>query len=438
MNSKDPKQPILNHDFVFKERGKADVFTSKWSLRYLGMALALFITSITPSFGQVSPPSWEQFIPEKQIIEWRRHMHAHPELSFQEYETSQYVEDILKTFDHIEVIRPTETSVLGILKGSKPGKTVAFRADIDGIPVLEDPSLHDFTSKNEGVSHTCGHDAHTALLLGTAATLSQLKDEISGTIYFIFQHAEEVPPGGAIDIVNSGKIDEVDAFFGMHIIPDFPVGHVGILPKIGSTTSDVFELTILGKGTHGSMPHLGIDPVVIGAEIVTSIQSHLTRQTPPDETTVVSIGKFQAGEVANVIPEKAELAATIRTSSRQTRELVEKSIKSTIENTVNSYGATYELDYQPGYPAIENDDSLNQLVRESATKVLGEAQVFDAPAMMASEDFANYRRIAPIAYFILGIGDGPANHNPAFNPDEASFTNGVRVQVQTLLDYLNQ
>lgn len=405
-----------------------------------GMLCTLLLFSI-PLMAQKNlshHAKWQQSIPEKEIIEWRRHLHANPELSFKEHKTSQYVADILESFGNITVIRPTATSVIGLLKGDKPGKTVAFRADIDAIPVPEQTGLHDFTSKVPGVSHTCGHDAHTAILLGTAATLAKMQNQIQGTVYFIFQHAEEVPPGGAIDIVRSGAIDKVDAFFGMHIIPNFPVGHVGILPAIGSTTSDLFELTIFGKGTHGSMPHMGIDPIIIGSEIVTSIQSHLTRQTPPDQTTVVSVGKFQAGDVANVIPEKAELAATIRTSSQTTRELVENSLKSTIDHIVKSYNGTYELDYQEGYPAIENNDYLTGVVRQSAIEAIGKEHVFEAPAMMASEDFANYRKIAPISYFILGIGDGPANHNPAFNPDESSFLNGVKVQVQTILNYLSK
>lgn len=410
---------------------------------YLTASIAFFILLFidTPVMAQnvtQNTSEWQQSIPEQKVIEWRRYLHENPELSFEEHETSKYIANLLESFDHIEVRRPTETSVLGILKGNKPGKTVAFRADIDAIPVPEAPDLHDFTSKVEGISHTCGHDAHTAILLGTAYTLSKMQEEIEGTVVFLFQHAEEVPPGGALDIIASGAIDQVDAFFGMHIIPDIPSGYVGILPAIGSTTSDLFELTIFGKGTHGSMPHMGIDPIVIGSEIVTSIQSHLTRQTPPDQTTVVSVGKFQAGDVANVIPEKAELAATIRTSSQETRELVEKSIRTTIDNIVKSYNGTYELDYQEGYPAIENDEYLTDIVRQSAREAIGDERVFDAPAMMASEDFANYRQIAPISYFILGIGDGPANHNPAFNPDESSFSNGVKVQVQTILNYLSE
>lgn len=429
-----------------KNKGKTkDISIGKRPLLYIylttGIASFILIFLNSPVMAQKvtqNTPAWQQSIPEQKIIEWRRHLHENPELSFEEHETSKYIANILESFDNIEVTRPTETSVLGILKGSKPGKTVAFRADIDAIPVPEAAGLHGFTSKVEGVSHTCGHDAHTAILLGTAYTLSTMPEEVEGTVVFLFQHAEEVPPGGALDIIASGAIDHVDAFFGMHIIPNFPVGYVGILPAIGSTTSDLFELTIFGKGTHGSMPHMGIDPIVIGAEIVTSIQSHLTRQTPPDQTTVVSVGKFQAGDVANVIPEKAALAATIRTSSQETRELVEKSIKTTIDNIVKSYNGTYELDYQKGYPAIENDKYLTEIVQQSAIQAIGDEHVFEAPAMMASEDFANYRQIAPISYFILGIGDGPANHNPAFNPDESSFLNGVKVQVQTILNYLSE
>lgn len=405
---------------------------------FLCVITVLFMANNSTSLYAQQRQDWEKHIPTQKIIEWRRYLHQHPELSFQEVKTSKYVEDILKSFGNIQTIRPTPTSVIGILKGKKPGKTVAMRADIDGIPVQEQENLHNFVSKVKGVSHTCGHDAHTAILLATASTLSKIQQEIEGTIYFIFQHAEEVPPGGAIEIVNSGKINDVDAFFGMHIIPDIPAGKIGILPKIGSTTSDVFELTIIGKGTHGSMPHLGIDPIIIGAEIVGSLQSHITRQTPPDQTTVVSVGKFQAGEVANVIPETASLAATIRTSSAQTRELVEKGIKSTIDNIVKSYNGTYELDYQKGYPAIENDEDLNSLVQKSAIEAIGESNVFNAPAMMASEDFANYRKIAPISYFILGIGPGPANHNPGFNPEESSFIAGVKTQVQILLNYLDK
>ena len=376
-------------------------------------------------------------IPSSKIIEWRRHIHQNPELSFKEVNTSQYVEDLLKTFGNIQVSRPTSTSVLGILKGAKQGKTVAFRADMDALPVQEETELS-FSSKVSNVSHACGHDAHTAMLLGTAATLSKMKNQIHGTVYFIFQHAEEQPPGGALEIIKSGALAEVDAFFGMHVLPNFPAGHIGVLPVgAASTTWDGFNLTIKGKGSHGSMPHLGIDPIVVGAEIVTALQTVVSRNVQPGELAVISIGKFQSGEAPNVIADKAELGATVRTTTEETRKLVEERVKILIDNITKAHGAQYELDYVPNYPAIENDASLNTLVKRSAQSILGAESVFDAPMMSASEDFSYYKQIGPECFLTLGIGDGVANHNPKFNMDEKALTNGVKAQVQIILDYLN-
>src|SRR5690606_4649390 len=255
-----------------------------------------------------------------------------PELSFQEEKTGDFVANLLESFGNIKVLRPSKTSVVGILEGDKKGKKVAFRADMDALPVDEETGLS-YASVVPGVSHACGHDAHTAMLLGTAKVLSQLKDQIQGTVYFVFQHAEEQAPGGALDIIESGVLDEVEAFFGMHVLPNFPVGHIGILPNgSASTTSDEFNLTINGKGSHGSMPHLGVDPIVIGAEIVNAIQTIVSRNVTPGELTVVTIGKFLSGNANNVIADKAELGATIRTTSDATRKLVENRIRSIVDN----------------------------------------------------------------------------------------------------------
>ena len=409
---------------------------------YFTLTLLIFViglqaqNNVRNTAARTSPLT--KLIPADQIVEWRRHIHRNPELSFQENNTSKFVEDLLKSFGNIVVSRPTKTSVLGILKGSKPGKTIAFRADMDALPVQEETGLP-FASVVENVSHACGHDAHTAMLLGTAATLSKLKNEINGTVYFIFQHAEEQPPGGALEIIKAGALEEVDAFYGMHVLPNFATGHVGILPDgPASTTWDGFNLTIKGKGSHGSMPHLGIDPIVIGAEIVTALQTIVSRNVEPGQLAVISIGKFQSGQAPNVIADKAELAATVRTTTKETREIIKQRVEILIKNITEAHGAEYELEYNSNYPAIENDARLNAIARKSAQTSLGSESVFDAPMMTASEDFSYYRNIAPICFLTLGIGDGAANHNPKFNVDDNALAIGTRAQVQIILDFLSK
>ena len=252
--------------------------------KILGISLLLFLSQSVKAQNVELPKQ----VSEKEIIEWRRHIHQNPELSFQEIQTSNYVADLLNSFGNFEVLRPTKTSVVGILKGGKPGKDVAFRADMDALPVQEETGLA-YASVVPNVSHACGHDSHTAMLLGTAKALSGMKEDINGTVYFVFQHAEEQDPGGALDIINTGVLNDVDAFFAMHVLPNMPVGHIGILPNgAASTTSDGFN-----------MPHLGVDPIVIGSEVVNSLQTIVSRNVVPGDLAVISIGKFQSG-IANV------------------------------------------------------------------------------------------------------------------------------------------
>lgn len=386
--------------------------------------------------AQTSSPDMQSTA--RKVTEWRRHIHEHPELSFQEYQTAAYVDSLLRSFGNIEVSRPTETSVLGILRGSKPGRTIGLRADMDALPVQEETGLP-FASKLNGVSHACGHDAHTAILLGTASVLSQMKDQLSGTVYFIFQPGEEKAPGGAQSIIKSGVLKGVDAIFSLHLAPNFPTGHIGILPAgAASTASDSFLLTIHGKGSHGSMPQLGIDPIIVGADLVLSLQTIISRNVNPDEMAVISIGKFQAGNAPNVIPSTAELGATIRTVSDTTRQLIAKRIKEMVEYTNQAYGTTYDLNYIFSYPSIQNNATLCELARQAAIQAIGTANVSNVPRMSASEDFSYYKEVAPICFMLLGVGNGPANHNPQFNPDEKAFINGVKTEVRIVLDYLGQ
>lgn len=399
------------------------------------LLIAVLFTAAPLTAQKIHEPTWKEV--NDNVIRWRRMIHEHPELSFKEVHTSHMVDSILRSFGNIEVSRPTPTSVLGILRGAKPGKTVGFRADMDALPIQEETGLP-YASRVKGVSHACGHDAHTAMLLGTAQVLSAQQKNLKGTVYFIFQHAEEEGLGGAIQIIKTDALKGVDAIFGAHVLPNFPVGEIVILPEgPASTSADGFFLTIQGKGTHGSMPQLGVDPIVTGAQIVTELQTIVSRNVTPGEMAVVSVGKFQSGDAPNVIPETASLAATVRTTTEPTRVLIEKRIKEIIKHQCESMGALYKLDYIKGYPAIINDGKLRKLATQAAIKAVGKEHVMDGPRMTASEDFARYRDVCPIFFFNIGVGEGVANHNPAFNPNEGAFLNGVKTEVQIIWDFLN-
>lgn len=401
--------------------------------RYLLIGLfaaAAFLPAAAQSVSEVSHL-------EDSLKAWRHYIHRNPELSYKEYATSRYVADRLRSFGGIEVSHPTETSVLGILRGGKPGPVVAFRADMDALPVQEQTDFP-FSSRIPGISHACGHDMHTAMLLGTARVLASRRDELPGTVYFIFQHAEEMAPGGAKEIIATGVLDSVEAFFGAHVMANYPVGSIGILPAgAASTAADGFLLTIIGKGTHGSMPQSGIDPIVTGSEIVMLLQTIVSRNAAPGEMAVVSVGKFQSGDAPNVIPDKAELAATIRTVTDATRKLVEQRVRTIVDAVCTANGAKYDLNYVLSYPAVQNSPELRPLVRQAATRAVGADKVFDAPRLTASEDFSYYGEVAPAFFFIVGAGDGPVNHNPGFHADDGALANGVRTEVEILWDYLH-
>lgn len=373
----------------------------------------------------------------RNAVEWRHHIHQNPELSFEEYKTSNYVADLLASFGHIEVLRPTKTSVIGILKGGKPGKTVGFRADMDALPVQEETGFS-FASKTPDVSHACGHDMHTAMLLGTARVLASMQKELPGTVYFIFQPGEEKSPGGALPIIKSGVLKGVNAIFGAHVMPNAPAGSIGILPAGAvSSASDGFSLTIQGKGSHGSMPQLGVDPIVTGSEIVMALQTVVSRSATPGDMAVVTVGKFQSGNAPNVIPDKAELGASIRSVTPETRKLLEERVRTVIDHVCKANGAQYKLDYVLGYPSIQNNAALRELVKKAAIKAVGEKNVFDAPRIPASEDFSYYVQVAPTYFITVGSGDGPANHHPGFKADDGAIYNGIKTEVQMILNYLN-
>lgn len=377
---------------------------------------------------------------EEHIIGWRRHLHQHPEVSFKEVETAKYVSEILASFGVYELMHPTPTSVIATLKGATPGKVIALRADMDALPIHEEADV-DFKSLNDGVMHACGHDAHTAMLLGAAEALAQMKDELSGTVKLIFQHAEELLPGGAREIVAAGVLDDVDLVFGLHVFPMMKTGSVGYLTGPLTAASDTFTLKIQGRGAHGSMPDLSIDPINIGVEIINSINHIISREISPFDTAVISMGKFNSGNAANVIPDTAELMGTVRTLNPDTRVFIKERIYDTIANICNIYKATFDLDYKLGYDPVINDDVATSYVIEAAKKLLPSDAIFEGKTMMGGEDFSAYTNVKPGSFFMLGVGlaedgYGYINHHPKFKIDEAALIVGAEMFVQLIVDLL--
>lgn len=381
-------------------------------------------------------------VPQESMVKWRRHLHENPELSFKEFETTDYIESILASFPNIRYERLAETGVIATLEGSKPGKTVALRADIDALPVKELADV-DYPSKVDGVMHACGHDAHTAMLLGAVEVLSGMQDKIAGKVKFIFQAAEEVPPGGAKQLVELGVLDDVDMIFGIHVAPKVPVGVAAVVPGAITAASDRLKLIIKGKGAHGSMPQLSIDPIMIGSEIVSNFNNIVSRNVSPFDNAVISMGKFQSGEVANIIPHTAELEATIRTNNNEVRALVKERIIAIVENVCSMYGAEYEYEYIEGYSPVRNNAETTKLAQTAVAKVIGEQRLIFPKPIMGGEDFSAYTDVIPGTFYMIGCGTdaegcGFINHHPKFKINEECLRFGAASHVQTILDILGE
>jgi amidohydrolase len=378
-------------------------------------------------------------ISEQQIIDWRHWLHRHPELSFQEFATTDFIENALRDYPNLTIERPIETGLVATLKGHKPGKMILLRADIDALPVPEE-SGEVFASENPGVSHACGHDTHTAMLMGAAMVLAQQPEAIAGTVKFLFQPAEEQPPGGAVQMVAAGVLEGVDEVYGIHVLPNKPAGSVGYSFAAGSAASDILTLTIHGKGAHAMAPDLAIDPITIGAEIIQSVNNMMARRVSPTAQAVVSWGQFTAGNQANVIPETAELKASIRTLNAEWRDRLRDMIITIIENTCATYGATPDIDYLYGYGTVENSHEPVTNVLHVARQVVGDDMIWLLEPMLNGEDFSAYTEHCPSAFFYIGAGlaedgYGAINHNPKFRVDDSALINGTKMWVG-LVDYL--
>ena len=373
----------------------------------------------------------------QEVIEWRRFLHKHPELSFQEYDTSQYVYDILESFGGFELSRPTKTSVVARLKGSKPGKVIALRADMDALPIREETDLP-FASTNDDVMHACGHDGHTAMLLGAAKVLKNNKDYLSGEVVFIFQHAEELPPGGAQEMVAAGVLDGVDQVVGVHLFSTVPTGTINIRYGAVTAASDVFEMVVQGKGGHSSTPELTIDPLATGAQIVTGLNHIVSRSVAPLEAAVVSVTRFKAGgEALNVIPDTVEIGGSVRTLSAEVRELVKNRIIDVAEGIAKANGAEVRVNYMYGYGSVMNDKEVTDQVVGVLEQYLSEHKIEWVAPILGGEDFSAFSDKVPGCFVIIGAKEENSisypHHHPKFDIDENALKDGLKFHVFTAL-----
>ncbi|WP_425388154.1 M20 family metallopeptidase [Alicyclobacillus ferrooxydans] len=374
---------------------------------------------------------------QEDVVKWRRHLHENPELSFEEAETSQFVYDTLMTFDGLEVTRPTKTSVLAKLKGSHLGPVLGIRADMDALPINEENAF-EFTSKTPGKMHACGHDGHTAMLLGTAKILTQLKDQIHGEVRFIFQHAEELFPGGAQQMVDAGVLEGVEAVIGIHLWSPLEIGKIAVRPGPFMAASDAFHISIQGKGGHAAQPHFTIDPVVIAAQVVTNLQHIVSRNFDPLDPLVLSITQFHAGTAHNIIPEKVEMAGTVRSFKPELRNEVPMHMERIIKGVTEAHGASYEFSYEKGYAAVINDAAVTEKVRTALVETFGEDVVVEGEQQMGGEDFSAYQQVIPGSFFYVGAGNADKgivypHHHPKFTIDEDALPIGVESFVNIVL-----
>ncbi len=366
------------------------------------------------------------------IVAWRRHLHAHPELSFEEHETARFVEERLREFGSLELSRPTPTSVVARLRCGE-GPTLALRADMDALPIEEETGL-DFASTRPGVMHACGHDGHTAVLLGVARTLVERRDELAGEVRFLFQHAEELPPGGARELVAAGALDGVDAVVGCHLFALLEAGTVGVPEGPFMAAPDTFALTVRGRGGHAAMPHTSVDPIATAAQIVSGLQHVVSRETSPIERAVVSVTKIHGGTADNVIPETVELGGTVRTFTRGVQDATRAAIERIATGIAEAHGCTAELRYEEGYLAVSNDPEVAALVRRNVEP----DRLREVEPVMGGEDFSAYQQVVPGCFFVVGAG-GPdrfPHHHPRFTIDEQALPVAHDVFVRTALDFL--
>ncbi|NMA69442.1 MAG: amidohydrolase, partial [Desulfitobacterium sp.] len=352
-----------------------------------------------------------------EIIKIRRRIHQYPELSLEEKKTGELVAEKLEALGYTVTRNVGKTGVVGVLQGVKPGKTIALRADMDALPIVEETD-HGFSSLNKGVMHACGHDAHVAIACGAAEILSKLKDEFPGTIKMVFQPSEEAPLGGADDMIAEGVLENpaVDSFLALHITPDLLAGEVGYKEGPFFASVGYFAIDIIGKGGHGAMPHKSINPIPIAAECIQACQSLVSTRIDPMEPLVLSFGSIQGGQKANVIPEKVRLEGTVRCFSDELMEEISTLMEEIIRSKTSPHGASYKFVFNQGVKTLINDISMIKLVKEASVEILGQEKTRPVSPVLLGDDFASFSKKVPSAYFFLGAGFADKQNYPLHHP----------------------
>ena len=383
---------------------------------------------------------WEKYY--KKVYDIRHQIHMNPELGFEEYETSKLVASELEKLG-IEVTKNVaKTGVVGLIKGGYPGKTVALRADMDALRINEEGD-YEFKSKNPGVMHACGHDGHTASLLGVAMMLNEIKDELHGNVKLIFQPAEEVE-GGALPMIKEGVLEnpKVDAVFGGHLWGSIEEGKVAVKHGAMMASPDIFTIKINGKGGHAGVPHASVDPVPIMAQVITALQTIVSRKNDPTNPLVISCCNVHSGECHNAIPTEALIQGTVRTLNNDTRDFAEETIEKFVKGIVESQGASYEFEFIRQFPPLVNDKNMADVLEKAAKKIVGDENVFElATPSMGGEDFAFYTEEVPSSFVFVGMAKDVENpilhHNAKFAWEDNNMKNLAQTLAQVAIDFLN-
>lgn len=379
---------------------------------------------------------------KKDMTQLRRQLHMYPELGFEEYKTSDLIEKTLKSLK-ITTKKVAKTGVLGLLKGHKQGKTIALRADIDALPIQDKKKVH-YRSKRNGKMHACGHDAHTAVLLGAAMILSNIKDHLCGNVKFLFQPAEETD-GGALPMIEEGVLEnpKVDAIFGLHCDENIDCGKVGLKYGKANASSDMFEVNIIGSASHGASPHIGTDAIAISSQVINALQNIVSRTVDPIDSAVITIGLIRGGYKRNIIADNVYLEGIIRTLSPQTRIHVRKKFKKIVEGVTESMGAKANIKIIPSYPSLINNDKMVDFLKKNIESLLGKRCILvKQKPSMGVEDFAYFLEKVPGAFFYLGTRNKrkqiihPA-HSSLFDIDEDALPIGAAIHAKTAYEFLS-